>query len=258
MIELPSLRRETRYGAPAADKLLYNRDYIIGYSYYFRQAKWALEIVDSEKNAERKDYFRPDYRVPLMFRVDDADYTHTGYARGHLVSSANRMETQLENSETFLMSNMSPQLGSFNSGIWKKLEDAVRKLNDKEDVLEVYVISGPIFYFNRKIETIEPDPDKLDERGREREEERVDLPIPHAFFKSVLAETKTGRLGLWTFLMENKKGENPNLNSYLVETDEVERLSGLLLWERLRGPEIDRAEAKKNKMWSLDKRTRGF
>ena len=49
MIDIPSLKRETRYGMPAADQILFNRHYIIGYSYYFRQAKWALEIVDSEK-----------------------------------------------------------------------------------------------------------------------------------------------------------------------------------------------------------------
>ena len=41
-------------------KILYNRNYVLGYSYYFRQAKWALEIVDSRKSeTERADNFRP-------------------------------------------------------------------------------------------------------------------------------------------------------------------------------------------------------
>ena len=60
---------------PAADQIIINRHYTIGYSYYFRQAK-------------------------------------------------------------------------FNRGIWKELEGAVRELNAKLDVLETYVICGPIFNFD--------------------------------------------------------------------------------------------------------------
>ena len=62
MIDLPSLKRETRYGMPAADQILFNRHYVVGYSYYFRQAKWALEIVDPNKEdvttVDRMNNFR--------------------------------------------------------------------------------------------------------------------------------------------------------------------------------------------------------
>ncbi len=34
-----SQRPETRYGVPEADHILINRHYIVGYSYYYRQAK---------------------------------------------------------------------------------------------------------------------------------------------------------------------------------------------------------------------------
>ena len=55
---------------PAADEVLFNRHYVLGYSYFFRQEKWALEIVDSEKSdVERIDNFRPDDGVPEMFRA---------------------------------------------------------------------------------------------------------------------------------------------------------------------------------------------
>lgn len=90
MLDLPSLRRETRYGMPAADQILFNRHYVLGYSYYFRQAKWALEIIDPDKSdVERADNFRPDYRIPQMFRADLVEYRGSGYDRGHLVASAN-------------------------------------------------------------------------------------------------------------------------------------------------------------------------
>ena len=39
MIEIPSLKPETRYGMPTADQLLFNREYVVGYSYLFRQPR---------------------------------------------------------------------------------------------------------------------------------------------------------------------------------------------------------------------------
>ena len=62
MFELPNTRRETRYGMPVADQVVFNRHYITGFSYYFRQAKWALEIVssnaDDDEFVDRMDNFR--------------------------------------------------------------------------------------------------------------------------------------------------------------------------------------------------------
>jgi endonuclease G len=154
MLELPSLRNETRYGMPAADQVMFNRFFVVGYSYYFRQAKWTLEIVDPDTGVERHDNFRPDFRVPPMFRADLADYEASGFDRGHLVPSANQRETEIQNSETFLLSNMSPQAPNFNRGIWRKLEEAVRDLQNKKQIYETYVISGPMFYFDKPVRVI--------------------------------------------------------------------------------------------------------
>ena len=133
MSEYETVRREVRYGVPAADQVLYNRHYVLGYSYYFRQAKWALEIVDADDTGlERLDNFRPDYRIPEKFRPDLVDYSGSGYDRGHLVASANQRQTDLQNSETFLLSNMSPQAPEFNRIIWRQLESEVRALSDRE------------------------------------------------------------------------------------------------------------------------------
>ncbi len=34
MIDIPNIRSEARYGMPVADQILFNRHYILGYSYY--------------------------------------------------------------------------------------------------------------------------------------------------------------------------------------------------------------------------------
>lgn len=238
MIDIPSLRKETRYGMPAADQIIFNRDYVLGYSYYFRQAKWALEIIRTEAvDISRMNNFRPDYRIPEMFRADLVDYEGSGYDRGHLVSSASKLESELQNSETFLLSNMSPQKPAFNRDIWKKLEAKILQLNAKKKILETYVVSGPIFYFDKEVVTI-----------GSSDKNKVTLPVPHAYFKSILAETNTGALYLWSFIIPNEESDK-ELKEFLVPTTRVERFAGIKLWERLVGKKIDRAKARVKKIW---------
>ena len=220
---------------PQADQVIFNRHYITGYSYYFRQAKWTLEIIDPDyTELERADNFRSDYRVPR------ADYTGSGYDRGHLVASANQRNEELQNSETFLLSNMSPQVPGFNRGLWKKLEDAVRKLNAQKKILETYVICGPIFYFDKATELIGSE----DENG-------VTLPIPHAYFKSILTENNRGTLDLWSFILPNEDSDK-SLESFFVPTIEIERYAGINLWNRLQGTSIEGKKKRKRKIiWSV-------
>lgn len=239
MLEIPNIRPEMRYGMPAADQILINRHYIVGYSYYFRQPKWALEIVDdAETEVQRKDPFRSDYRIPPMFRVDKEDYEGSGYDRGHLVASANQRGTVLQNSETFLLSNMSPQTPNFNQQIWKALEGKVRDLYLDKSICEVYVISGPIFDFDRKVEVIPA-----------KNADGVTLPIPHKFFKSILTENRRGTFRSWSFIMENKDSDR-DLADFLVKATQIEREAGIVLWEKLDGQKIQRMKRRKaTKLW---------
>ncbi len=237
-MEIPSLRRETRYGMPAADQVLFNRHYLVGYSFYFRQPKWALEIVNPDNpSITRADSFRPDYRLPENFRADLVDYEGSGYDRGHHVASANQIETEIQNSETFLLSNMSPQRPGFNRGIWKELETEVRRLDIKPKILETYVICGPVFYFDQPVECIgAADPNE------------VSIPVPHAYFKSILTENNRGTLNMWSFIIPNIEDTGP-LADYRVPTRKVERIAGIKLWQRLVGQKIEREKNTVRAMW---------
>ncbi len=239
------IQRELRYGAPNCDEILTGRFFTIGYSWYFRQPKWVLEIVNPnaifEWEVERQDHFRADIRIPRRFRAGLKAYKNSGYDRGHLVASANMDELEIQNSETFLLSNMSPQKPNFNRRMWRELEMAVRKLNDQSNILETYVLTAPVFYFDRKIETIGDDADK----------HGIDVPIPHAFVKSILAEDNRGRLKLWTFEMENKQLTG-NLEDFLVVTYDAEQKVGGRFWDRVAGGDLHTQKRKPAKMWDLD------
>ena len=241
MADISSLKSETRYGCPAADQVLINRFYVVGYSYYFRQAKWALEIVDPDKKdldeVERLNNFRPDLRVPRRFRADLSDYRQSGYDRGHLVASADQNDEEIQNSETFLLSNMSPQKPGFNRRKWQELEQAVRRLDAKPGVLETYVISGPIFDFYAPITMI-----------GEKDQNGISIPVPSHFFKCVLTEDRKGKLHMWAFELENADIDKP-LEAYRVKTSYIEQRAGISLWDRLTGPEIEREKNRIRAMW---------
>lgn len=240
------MQRELRYGAPVCDQIMTGRHFTIGYSWYFRQAKWTLEIINPLRKViadltefERLNNFRAETRVPPRFRPGLGAYEKSGFDRGHLVSSANQIKgLPIHNSETFLLSNMSPQVPEFNRGIWNKLEKAIRDLDERADTLETYVLTCPIFYLNRAVATIG---DKTDEYG-------IDLPVPHAFIKSVLSEDKRGRLSLWTFEMENAN-HNRALGEYLVSTYDAEELVGGRFWDRVSGSDLHEQKKKSNQMW---------
>ena len=55
-----------------------------------------------------------------------ADYAGTGYDKGHAVPDGDLSWDQQVEYESFLMTNMYPQLGGLNRGIWKLLETSVR------------------------------------------------------------------------------------------------------------------------------------
>jgi endonuclease G len=109
MIQDPfQIQRELRYGAPVCDTILTGRYFSIGYSWYFRQAKWTLEIVDpllpllpDAEDRERLDNFRADPRVPMRFRAGLDAYRKSGFDRGHLAASAHHDQLDIQNSETW-------------------------------------------------------------------------------------------------------------------------------------------------------------
>jgi endonuclease G len=228
MLEIPSLRPETRYGIPTSDMLLFNRQFIVGYSFLFRQPRWAMQVIDdrtkrmADGQFDRLDNFREDLRVPDKFRSTLADYRGSKHDRGHLINSADRKGRHIVNSETFLMSNISPQKPKFNRKIWLDLEDAVRVLADKQQYVEVYTICGPLFKIGDPIDVI----------GKNQ------VVVPDAFFKCVLAEkakpNAQNQLEMWTFAIPNEESSQP-LASFLVTTEEVERRAGLQIWISVQG-----------------------
>lgn len=69
--------------------------------------------------------FRADTRLGPD-AVRPSDYNRSGYHRGHMVPAADRSSSLAAMQETFIMTNVCPQLPALNTGAWKRLENYKR------------------------------------------------------------------------------------------------------------------------------------
>lgn len=78
------------------------------------------------------------------FRATNKDYKNSGFDRGHLAAAGNHKASQELIKQTFVLSNIAPQVGKgFNRNAWNNLEKYVRKKAKHNK--NVYVCSGPLF-----------------------------------------------------------------------------------------------------------------
>jgi endonuclease G len=75
--------------------------------------------------------------------VKESDYLHSGYDRGHMCPSADRQDSPANNAQTFLFTNIEPQLHELNAGPWEQLESYARKRVQAGALL--YVVAGGVF-----------------------------------------------------------------------------------------------------------------
>jgi len=88
--------------------------------------------------------FQEDSAIPEKFRAKLLDYFRSGYDRGHMVPAADAKSSQVAMNETFLLSNIAPQVGEgFNRHYWAYLEAFCRDLTRRFD--DVYVFTVPLF-----------------------------------------------------------------------------------------------------------------
>ncbi len=93
---------------------------------------------NQQNNTPRPKTFHKDLNL-TQEGASNLDYKLSGFSRGHMVPA----EDLTEPADTFLLSNTAPQDQSMNAGIWRQLENKVRKLAASADA--VYVITGIIF-----------------------------------------------------------------------------------------------------------------
>jgi endonuclease G len=122
--------------------LVTHADYILSYNNDRGAANWVFWHLESSDigKAERTNAFAPDTTLPKEWWVLPTAYSGSGYDRGHLCPSKDRSDTEERNKQTFLMSNMQPQVPKLNQQTWKYLEDYTREIVGKDN--EAYIYAG--------------------------------------------------------------------------------------------------------------------
>lgn len=123
--------------------LMLKPQYTLSYNRGKATANWVAWRLDSSwiGSTQRQDDFRPDPALPAgWYQVTDTDYSGSGYDRGHMTPSGDRTNSVPNNSATFLMTNIVPQLAANNQGPWEEFETYCRTLASQGN--EIYIISG--------------------------------------------------------------------------------------------------------------------
>jgi endonuclease G len=136
-------------GTPAAReglKFLKNKGYLAAYDENRRNPAWVAYRVFEPKfqSGKRPEKFEPDPRTRA--KVSAAAYTNSGYDRGHMapnhaIAVCYGAEAQRE---TFLMSNVAPQLHGLNGAFWESMEARVINRHTRR-FGQVWVICGPVY-----------------------------------------------------------------------------------------------------------------
>jgi endonuclease G len=181
--------------------------YALVYNEKHEQASWVAYILtkkETQGTEEREDRFIEDLYISTG-SATNADYSKSGYDRGHLAPAADMKWSKKAMQESFYFSNMSPQVPSFNRGIWKKLEEKVRDWAICYDSL--LVVTGPI------LETGLPTIGKNE------------VSIPKYYYKALI-DYKKDKSKAIAFIIPNAGSKEP-LKKFVCSIDDLEIRTGI-------------------------------
>lgn len=237
-----SCENHMRYGAPSdVDKVLCRDGYSAGYDYSKKASLWvAYDLTVSSvfsDAAKRTNVFFADKDIPSKFRAKNSDFKRSGYDRGHLAPAATIDYSRKALDETFLLTNIVPQLPGFNrdgwgyKGAWGALEHKVRSMVVKYG--EVYVIAGPIY---NKSET------KVIGNA---------VPVPTHFYKLVVDPEYNSVI---SFILPHVSNSSKELANYITSVNCVEQATGLDFLSELPDQlenDIENGVAKGFNLWAM-------
>ena len=200
----------------------YGKGFAVRLNAITRVPDWVAEDINADEigtEAERSNKFFVDESVKDYSSTLE-DYRSSGFDRGHQAPAGDFSADQAMQDQTFVMSNMGPQVGAcFNRGIWKDLETSLRALVKTRERLIVF--TGPVYS------------DKLKAIGDVvKDKKGVQLAVPDAYFKVVYAPRDKRAMA---FVISNAKhcDEAYSDPKFRVPVKTVERETGFTFFEAL-------------------------
>jgi endonuclease G len=176
-----SCQAHSPYGFPQANGLeaICQQAYLVGYDAQAKIPKFVTYTLlppNAIGCVARTNAFVANQFIPNGPRPED--YAGTGFDKGHMAPDGDLSWDQQVEYESFLMTNMTPQQGSLNRGIWKLLETSIRGWSSQlNNSFTIYV--GSVY----------DEKDKKIGNG---------VVVPHGFYKIVI-NNNTGEVAGWYF-----------------------------------------------------------
>uniref|UniRef100_A0A673FM36 Uncharacterized protein n=1 Tax=Sinocyclocheilus rhinocerous TaxID=307959 RepID=A0A673FM36_9TELE len=185
------------------------KSYVMLYDTDKKNAKWVYEILNKSTVPfhYKKVTFKKDDKIDEDKQALNSKkgFKDTDYVRGHLAAAANHMWCQEANKDTYLISNMTPQLKSINNGIWKTLAHYCRSIIYEDEVRNVHVYTGPLYLNSNEESTME---------GK---------AVPTHYFKVVIVENVNGKAKVECYMVENKKKESETTDNISTDNQKKKR-----------------------------------
>ena len=188
---------------------------------FCRWVAWNVDGNGLQQLSRTGIEFKRDPAYRAEHQVDDDLYANNRLDRGHIARRADllwgtREEAQRANTDSFLFTNIAPQLDDFNQsvkhGLWGQLEDAIYEGVSVDD-LRLSVVGGPIFKRN-----------DLEYRG---------VLVPRSYWKAIAyVEDETLKAKAYVLTQDDLEGKLESLglepfNLYQVAIRELGAMTGL-------------------------------
>ncbi len=169
---------------------------------------WTEYILTPEHSigcVERSNAFSPDQSLQKGYRAELSDYVGSGYDQGHMDPDGDNSFNEQVEFESFILTNMAPQLPGLNRGAWKLLETSVRGWSfELNQSFTIYV--GPIYNLTDKTIGINK------------------VIVPHAFYKIVI-NNSTNEVAGWVMPQASNLGND--LTKFRVPINEIAKQTNI-------------------------------
>ena len=201
-------------------------EYDIFYSYEYKYPLLVVEEININtgkssstnpiKRSEIEDPWREDKEIPKKYRLtlkDYQNYMEYGGSLGHNTPAGHHKSTLKAYTETFQLSNISPQEQVFNTGLWNILEIWTKRLQNEPHLENIQVFTGNI-----------PSNKLTNFNGSE-------IDVPDYMYKVVTCNHKLheNKLYISCFLMKNEppKEKIHKIYKHLVSLKDISKLSNI-------------------------------
>ncbi len=196
----------------------YGVNYCVEWNCELRAQYWSAFRWDKSNtlnNTSRSEAWANNPLIPADCISTQADYSGSGYTRGHILASQDRVNSLEANMQTFYFSNIHPQLYGFNTQVWLEMERRLRNIYNKNSFRDtLYVVKGGTI-----------------SQGMYNIPQNMSIPVPKYFFMAILRQKSTDKsqngfaaMGFW---IEHKANSDTELGKYAVSIDRLEELTGI-------------------------------